>query len=93
MTEQTLLDESRFWVAVDTAIFTLCDRDLKTLLVRRDHDPFAGLLGAARQSGSRQTNRWKTPRCASLPKRSTSAMFTASSCTPLATPTATHAAA
>ncbi len=35
-------DESRFWVAVDTVVFTLYDRDLKTLLVRRDCDPFAG---------------------------------------------------
>ncbi len=32
----------RLWVAVDVVIFTLCDRDLKTLLVRRDHDPFDG---------------------------------------------------
>lgn len=42
MTQRTLSDESQFWVAVDTVVFTLCDRDLKTLLVRRDHDPFAG---------------------------------------------------
>ncbi len=28
-------------MAVDTVVFTLCDRDLKTLLVRRQHDPFA----------------------------------------------------
>ncbi len=34
-------DEARFSVAVDTVVFTLCDRDLKTLLVRRQHDPFA----------------------------------------------------
>ena len=47
MTEQHTysLDDLRFWVAVDTAIFTLCDRDLKTLLVRRDHDPFSELWG------------------------------------------------
>jgi ADP-ribose pyrophosphatase YjhB (NUDIX family) len=42
MTQRTISGESRFWVAVDTVIFTLCDRDLKTLLVRRDHDPFIG---------------------------------------------------
>jgi 8-oxo-dGTP diphosphatase len=42
MSERTNSDESRFWVAVDTVVFTLCDRDLKTLLVRRDHSPFAG---------------------------------------------------
>ncbi len=42
MTEHSASDESRFWVAVDTVIYTLCDGDLKTLLVRRDHDPFAG---------------------------------------------------
>jgi 8-oxo-dGTP diphosphatase len=35
-------DDSRFRVAVDTVVFTLGDRDLKTLLVRRDHDPGAG---------------------------------------------------
>jgi len=34
---------SGFDVAVDVAIFTLCDRDLKICLVRRDIDPFAGL--------------------------------------------------
>ncbi len=34
-------DEARFSVAVNTVVFTLCDRDLKTLLVRRQHDPFA----------------------------------------------------
>ncbi len=34
---------SHFDVAVDVAIFTLCDRDLKICLVRRDTDPFAGL--------------------------------------------------
>ena len=39
------LDDLRFWVAVDTAIFTLCDRDLKTLLMKRDHEPFAGYWG------------------------------------------------
>lgn len=42
MTQRTTPDESRFRVAVDTVVFTLCDRDLKTLLVQRDHDPFAG---------------------------------------------------
>jgi len=42
MSEQYSLDDLRFWVAVDTVIFTLCDRDLKTLLVQRDHEPFAG---------------------------------------------------
>jgi len=42
MSQHFASDESRFRVAVDTAIFTLCDRDLKTLLVRRDHDPFSG---------------------------------------------------
>ncbi len=44
MNQRTLspADESRFRVAVDTVVFTLCDRDLKSLLVRRDHEPFAG---------------------------------------------------
>jgi len=42
MIQPNTFDEARFWVAVDTAIFTLCDRDLKTLLVRWEHDPFAG---------------------------------------------------
>jgi len=45
MSEQYSLDDLRFWVAVDTAIFTLCDRDLKTLLVRRDHEPFSEYWG------------------------------------------------
>ncbi len=42
MDGQNALDEARFWVAVDTVVFTLCDHDLKTLLVRRPHDPCAG---------------------------------------------------
>ena len=37
MTQHNSPEESRFWVAVDTVVFTLCDRDLITLLVRRDH--------------------------------------------------------
>jgi ADP-ribose pyrophosphatase YjhB (NUDIX family) len=41
MDGQNAFDDSRFWVAVDTVVFTLCDRDLKTLLVRRDHAPCA----------------------------------------------------
>lgn len=42
MNRDKAFDDSRFWVAVDTVVFTLCDRDLKTLLVLRDHDPCAG---------------------------------------------------
>jgi 8-oxo-dGTP diphosphatase len=45
MSEPYSFDDLRFWVAVDTAIFTLCDSDLKTLLVQRDHDPFNGYWG------------------------------------------------
>jgi 8-oxo-dGTP diphosphatase len=39
MSQPNFSDESRFWVTVDTVAFTLCDRDLKTLLVRRDDPP------------------------------------------------------
>lgn len=42
MNGQSVPDDSRFWVAVDTVVFTLRDRDLKALLVRRDHDPCVG---------------------------------------------------
>lgn len=39
---QPELEQSQFAVAVDVAVFTLCDRDLKTLLVRRETDPCSG---------------------------------------------------
>lgn len=42
MNGQNAFDETQFWVAVDTVVFTLCDRDLKTLLVRLDGAPCAG---------------------------------------------------
>jgi 8-oxo-dGTP diphosphatase len=41
MIQRSVPEDSRFWVAVDTVVFTLCDRDLLTLLVKRDSDPAA----------------------------------------------------